>query len=288
MSHSHSHGDDHGHSHDRGHGGHNHSDDAEPVLQSLLYNCIDLNKVVTLNEAQPLSGRAILEKTWADRHNADPELASSADEQLLIHVPFTGQVRLYSINIRTSPTSSAPKTLKVFLNREDLDFDSASELAATQEFALSQTSEVQSIPVKRALFNTTQKLTLFFPDNFGDGEEEVTRISYLGFKGEYMKLNKEPVNFLYEAAANPSDHQPIQGPNVTPADFQQHALDLYMQLLDRLTWFYYKRAQREMVEVLWRRRDAMEIRWLNWYSQLKRIRELLKKRIQKGLQHEDK
>ncbi|KAF2234600.1 DUF1000-domain-containing protein [Viridothelium virens] len=211
MSHSHSHGHDGGHGHDHGGDGHNHSDDIDPALQFLLYNCIDLNKVVTLNEAQPQSGQAILEKTWAQRLNADPELASCTDEQLLIHVPFTGQVRLYSILIRTSPTSSAPKTLKIFLNREDLDFDAASELAATQEFDLSQTSEVQQIPVKRALFNTTQKLTLFFPDNFGEGEEEVTRISYLGFKGEYMKLNKEPVNFLYEAAANPGDHQPMIG-----------------------------------------------------------------------------
>lgn len=36
-------------------------------------------------------------------------------------------------------------------------------------------------------------------------------MSYLGFKGEWMKLNREPVSFLYEAAANPKDHQLAQG-----------------------------------------------------------------------------
>jgi hypothetical protein len=65
---------------------------------------------------------------------------------------------------------------------------------------------VQEIPVKRALFNTVRSLDLFFEDNWGQGEEDETRISYIGFKGEWMKLSREPVNFLYEAAANPKDH----------------------------------------------------------------------------------
>jgi len=65
---------------------------------------------------------------------------------------------------------------------------------------------VQDIPVKRALFGKVQSLTLFFEDNFGQGEEDVTRVTYLGFKGEWMQLGKAPTNILYEAAANPADH----------------------------------------------------------------------------------
>lgn len=95
---------------------------------------------------------------------------------------FTGQVRLHSILLRTGTDASAPKTLHVHLNRDDLDFSTASDLQPTQTIELSQTSEVQELPVKRALFNTTRCLALFFPDNFGDGDEDVTRISYLGFK----------------------------------------------------------------------------------------------------------
>jgi hypothetical protein len=119
---------------------------------------------------------------------------------------FTGQVKLHSIIIRTSNSSSAPQTLKAFINRDDLDFSSASDLSATQEFHLSQTSEIQDIPVKRALFGKVQSLTLFFVDNFGHGEEDVTRVTYLGFKGEWMQLGRPPTNIIYEAAANPSDH----------------------------------------------------------------------------------
>ena len=87
MSHSHSHGHHHGDDHNHGHDGHDHSDDLTPALQSLLYSQIDFSKVETLNEEQPQSGVAILQKTWAQRLDAEPELASDADEQLLMHVP---------------------------------------------------------------------------------------------------------------------------------------------------------------------------------------------------------
>lgn len=35
----------------------------------------------------------------------------------------------------------------------------------------------------------------------------MTRLSYVGLKGDWMKLSREPVEVLYEAAARPSDHK---------------------------------------------------------------------------------
>ncbi|KAF2803136.1 DUF1000-domain-containing protein [Mytilinidion resinicola] len=205
--------DEHGHGgHDHEHSeAHDHSDDITPALQNLLYDQIDFSALRTLNEEDSSSGRAICQKTWAQRLDPEPELLSSADEQLLMIVPFTGQVRLHSIIIRTSPSLSAPKTLKVFINDLDLDFGTATEKPPTQTFELSQTSEVQELPVRRALFNTTRSLSLFFEDNFSDGEEDVTRISYVAFKGDFMRLNREPVSVMFEAAANPADHKAIVG-----------------------------------------------------------------------------
>ena len=83
--HDHEHG---GQSHDHGHDEHDHSHDLEPALQSLLYQQIDFDKIVTLNEAQPRSGAAIVKKTWAQRLHDSPELQSDADEQLLMHIPY--------------------------------------------------------------------------------------------------------------------------------------------------------------------------------------------------------
>lgn len=205
--HTHSHGGD-GHDHE-----HDHSDDITPALQHSLYEHIDFDKVETLNEATAGSGRAIVRKSWAERLQEEPELESDADEQIIMSVPFTGQVKLHSILLRSSPADCAPRTLKVFVNRTDLDFDTASELQPAQEFELSQTSEVQELPVKRALFGKVQRLSLFLEDNFGDGDEDVTRLSYLGFRGEWMQLGRAPVNITYEAAPNPSDHK-LKGTNV--------------------------------------------------------------------------
>ncbi|EHL03720.1 putative PITH domain-containing protein P35G2.02 [Glarea lozoyensis 74030] len=179
--------DEHDHSgHDHSEGGHDHSDDITPALQYSLYQHINFDEITTFNEEEPHSGKAIVKKTWAERLQDEPD--------------FTGQVKLHSILIRTSPSSSAPQTLKVFINRDDLDFATASDLAPTQEFSLSQTSEIQDIAVKRALFGKVQSITLFVEDNYGDD-------------GDWMQLGRAPTNILYEAAANPNDHK-IKGTSV--------------------------------------------------------------------------
>ncbi|KAI0432863.1 PITH domain-containing protein [Xylaria sp. FL1042] len=273
MSHCHDEhaGHDHGH-HDHEH---DHSDDITPALQHSLYQHIQFDDIVTLNEAQRDLGKAIVKKTWSERLQLEPELASDADEQMIMNVPFTGQVKLHSILLRSSPSSSAPRTLRVFskslsythegaeallrqphilptylktstptcmsprkqepltptltVNRDDVDFDNVDTLKPTQTFELSQTSEVQDLPVKRALFNNVRRLTLFFVDNFAtaagddadsddessdsEGEEGVTRLSYVGFKGEWMQLGRAPTQIIYEAAPNPNDHV-LKGTNV--------------------------------------------------------------------------
>ncbi|EXJ71341.1 uncharacterized protein A1O5_05147 [Cladophialophora psammophila CBS 110553] len=211
-SHDHHHHDDydHGHGHGAGHE-HDHSHDLEPALQSNLYKQINFEGIITLNEAEPRSGAAIVQKTWDERLNEQPTLESDADEQLLMHVPFAGSCKLYSILVRTSDSDSAPQTLKLFRNRDDMDFNLASDLKPTQKLTLPKSNDVTEIPLNRALWNGTTSINLFFEDNHSGGEEDVTRVSYLGFKGDFMALNREPVYVLYEAAANPRDHKLIQG-----------------------------------------------------------------------------
>lgn len=83
------------HCHDEhaGHGGHDHdhehdhSDDITPALQFSLYQHINFDEVHTLNEASHGMGRAIVKKTWAERLDAEPELVSDVDEQLIVNVP---------------------------------------------------------------------------------------------------------------------------------------------------------------------------------------------------------
>jgi hypothetical protein len=124
---------------------------------------------------------------------------------------FSGSCKIYSLVIRTSDTPSAPRKLKLFRNREDLDFGAASDAKATQVIDLPRSNDIAEIQLNRALWNTTTSIDLFFEDNHSDGDEDVTHVYYLGFKGDFMALNREPISVLYEAAANPKDHKVIQG-----------------------------------------------------------------------------
>ncbi|KAG6032106.1 hypothetical protein E4U41_007309, partial [Claviceps citrina] len=215
MSHCHDEHASHG-----GHDEHDHSDDITPALQSSLYQQILFDDITTLNESRRDAGKAIVKKTWAERLQVEPELESYADEQLLMTVPFAAQVKLHSILIRTSPSPCAPKTLHLLVNHDNLDFAAAEDLDPVQTIELSQTSDVQEIPVRRALFGRVQRLVLFFVDNFageGGGEGQVSRISYLGFRGEWTRLGRAPANILYEAAPQPGDHKVEAEEKSTPA-----------------------------------------------------------------------
>ncbi|POR38072.1 60S ribosomal protein L3 [Tolypocladium paradoxum] len=219
MSHCH---DEHaGHGHDDHDHEHDHSDDITPALQASLYEQINFDEITTLNESRRDAGKAVVKKTWAERLDTEPELESDADEQLLMTVPFTAQVKLHSILLRTSPAACAPRTLHLYVNRADLDFASAEDLEPVQKLELSQTSEVQEIPVKRALFGKVQRLGLFFVDNFGGGDEEASRLSYIGFKGEWTRLGRAPANILYEAAPQPGDHK-VKGASNTRPSIELH------------------------------------------------------------------
>ena len=136
-------------------------------------------------------------------------------------ISFAGVVKLHAILLRSSADSSAPKTLKLFINRDDLDFSTASDLQPTQTLELSQTSEIQEMPVKRALFGNTYNISLFIEDNFGD---DVSRIFWIGFKGEFTNITREPVEVLYEKAANPKDHTLIQGVGDMAAHGTRHGM----------------------------------------------------------------
>lgn len=83
----HDHNDDHDHDHSHDHG-HDHSDETEPALQNLIWKEIEFEKIRTLNESEPEAGAKIVKKTWPQRLDAEPELISDSDEQLLMFIPY--------------------------------------------------------------------------------------------------------------------------------------------------------------------------------------------------------
>lgn len=101
------HGHDHHHHDGHDHGGHDHSDDVEPALQTLIWQQIEFEKIRTLNELELDSGAKIVEKSWPQRMNAEPELVSDTDEQMLMFVPYVFPLPLPLPSSSFSPSSSS-------------------------------------------------------------------------------------------------------------------------------------------------------------------------------------
>jgi hypothetical protein len=52
---------------------------------------------------------------------------------------------------------------------------------------------------KVAKFQNVRHLTIFIPENVG-GEDETTRITYIGLRGEFFKIKRDPIITVYEAS----------------------------------------------------------------------------------------
>ncbi|KAF9354969.1 hypothetical protein BGX34_010718 [Mortierella sp. NVP85] len=96
--------------------------------------------------------------------------------------------------------------MKAFINRDDLDFDNAESTAPTQEWELVEDShgQIAEYHTRVAKFASIRSLALYFSDNFGG---DTTRISFIGLKGEFSELKRDPIITIYELQANPADHK---------------------------------------------------------------------------------
>lgn len=97
------------------------------------------------------------------------------------------------------------KKMRLFKNRPHMTFDDVNS-AAEQEFDLQQdptgTLEYTTKVVK---FSSVTHLTIHFPSNFG---EETTKVSYIGFRGEYTKAHRHGVTICnYELSPQMMDHK---------------------------------------------------------------------------------
>ncbi|KAJ2849125.1 hypothetical protein IWW36_002865 [Coemansia brasiliensis] len=185
---------------------HDHSHDAEPDtgLQDSLFGKVDIDKVWCLNESAAGSIKTIF-KPWHERLDTTQAVQSDADEELIIHVPFTGMVKLKSLFIWGGSDESAPSSLRIFANRDSLDFDSIEDAEPTQALELANgLAEPAEYAVRTAKFNSTRSLTLHIPANFGGDQ---TNVYFMAFRGEWTELKETPVISIYELNPNAADHK---------------------------------------------------------------------------------
>lgn len=220
---------DHGHSHD-----HEHGDDEGYSL----HEAVDKDKVRCLNEAVAGSCKKVI-KTFEDRFSNKPSLVcqewesddyDDEDEEkpeLLLHVPFSEAVSVHHICVRgpEGNETSAPSKVKIFVDRDDIDFELARELKPVMEIDFISPEHEHEVtanhqhdgegpatidyPVRPAgKFQNISSITMYFPDNFDsrNGHFPQTEISYVGFKGKGTNVKRRAVDCVYESRGMKKDH----------------------------------------------------------------------------------
>lgn len=195
--------------------GHDHDYDDEDGLGLSLRPSIDFSKVVCLNEEEPGSGKAVL-KLHEERLSTTPSLLSpEGDPELLLVIPFNEAVTVKKLSIHDASTSTetaSPRRIKIFTDRVDLDFDTARELNAQQEFDLVPAEHLTDGTVDYPLrpagrFSNINSLIIFFEDNYDDSGEAATEITFIGLKGKGSGIRRKAVDTVYESRPVPKDHQ---------------------------------------------------------------------------------
>lgn len=208
---------------------HSHDDGDSHVLPvptssaQLLNSKIDLPHVTALNLQNEPDELAKVFRTSEERYKLKPVIKLDADEQLILHIPFlNGSVKLHSIILRTNGEQYCPKTIKLWKNARDIDFDSVDRkptftlnhpevgVSVSDEDVpeyLENDSDFVEHHLPRHIFTGVQHLTVFIESIYGDEEE--CHLHLIELRGEFTELSRDPVITIYELAANPADHKAV-------------------------------------------------------------------------------
>jgi len=100
---------------------------------------------------------------------------------------------------------SRPRLVKLFINREDIDFNNVREikpLQVVENMPADFEGEVDH-PLQAAKFGAVDRLIMYISGE----EDELLQIASVGFKGESRGLNKKVVEGIkYEIRAQLKDH----------------------------------------------------------------------------------
>jgi hypothetical protein len=149
----------------------------------------DLSQNINQKETYVLniSASTPLENLWMPDHNV--RIKSDEDEQLLLHFAFNEAANLSTLRLASSGPS-APKSIKLFVNRVSLGFSDVDSVPCAQAIELKQSDYVEVaggggaeavVQLKTVKFTRVFTLTMFVESNLGD--VEVTSVAGVKFFG---------------------------------------------------------------------------------------------------------
>jgi len=194
-----------GHHHHGGQCAHENNgiDPSEMGIMYSLYQKIDIDHVVCLNESEEGAGKGVF-KAWENRLDREKFVESDADEELLFNIPFTGNIKLKGLIIVGGEDGSHPSKIRLYKNRPQMTFDDTGA-ACEQEFELHRDPDGRlEYNTKVVTFSSVHHLTLHIPGNMGG--EDVTRLYYIGLRGEFAPAHRHGVTICnYELKPNAAD-----------------------------------------------------------------------------------
>lgn len=219
MSCNHSHGHSHGDGHPPPPIPTNPSQSLNSFISTSQLNALNLN-----NETSLLP---LLFKSYEQRYSVNPIF--TADDDLIIHIPFTSPVKIYSVILRTA--NGAAKNIAFYKNQPGLDFESVGSLKATYKaehphvgldkgqvdqlaannvdsFEDDDTFVEHHLP--RRLFSGVETFTLYFKDLWDDYDDDEVVLFSIEIRGEWTGLKRDPVVAIYEASAQLGDHKKVK------------------------------------------------------------------------------
>lgn len=186
---------------------HDHDCDASTCGNASLHGFVDLPSVVAYNAEDDTAARGVI-RPWESRHDRSGRaLISEDDGELVIRIPFTTDVKLRGIMALGGANGRAPREMRAFANRRDVDAINASRKTPTQKWDLTVDEDgVLEYNTEAASWQSTSSVTLYFPSNFNDDGE--TEIWFIGLRGEGTGHNRDMiVTAVYEARPQPQDHE---------------------------------------------------------------------------------
>ncbi|KAK7044698.1 DUF1000-domain-containing protein [Favolaschia claudopus] len=168
-----------------------------------LYGFIDKDNVHGLNLAVPEDAKALI-KPWDERESTSHYADSNVDDQIILHVPFTQNVRLKSILLKLGRGEVTPRHMRIYANYPTIvDFADAENTTPQLNISLLEgETGVVEYPLRVAAFANITSLSIFFSESVGG---DVSRIYYVGFKGESKSPKREISSKLEVPAANAAD-----------------------------------------------------------------------------------
>ncbi|KAF9474433.1 DUF1000-domain-containing protein [Pholiota conissans] len=165
---------------------------------SNLFGVIDRDNVYGLNLTVPEDAKEVI-KPWDLREDNTKYIDSSVDDQLIVHIPFTENVRIKSILLKLGRGETTPRHLRIYANHSTIvDFGEAETTKPQLNISILEgETGVVEYPMRVASFTSVHSLSLFFGDSVGG---DVSRVYYIGFKGD-MRSTKREVNSKLEVPA---------------------------------------------------------------------------------------